>query len=129
MLADMAMEIEASRLLWQKAAWLLDEGLMAAELSAICKCYAADMAMRVTTDAVQILGGYGFCRDYPVEKMMRDAKILQIFEGTSQIQRVIIAAFYLRYKYRYRYIDEGGGSYEVRPIPLRKVRQNRQLIK
>jgi acyl-CoA dehydrogenase len=91
MLADMAMEIEASRLLWQKAAWLLDEGLMAAELSAICKCYAADMAMRVTTDAVQILGGYGFCRDYPVEKMMRDAKILQIFEGTSQIQRVIIA--------------------------------------
>ena len=90
-LADMAMEIEASRLLWQKAAWLLDEGLMAAELSAICKCYAADMAMKVTTDAVQILGGYGFCRDYPVEKMMRDAKILQIFEGTSQIQRVIIA--------------------------------------
>jgi alkylation response protein AidB-like acyl-CoA dehydrogenase len=57
----------------------------------MCKCYAADMAMKVTTDAVQILGGYGFCRDYPVEKMMRDAKILQIFEGTSQIQRVIIA--------------------------------------
>lgn len=91
MLADMAMEIEASRLLWQKAAWLLDEGLMAAELSAMSKCYAADMAMKVTTDAVQILGGYGFCRDYPVEKMMRDAKILQIFEGTSQIQRLIIA--------------------------------------
>jgi alkylation response protein AidB-like acyl-CoA dehydrogenase len=91
MLADMAMEIEAARLLWQKAAWLLDEGLMAAELSAICKCYAADITMKVTTDAVQILGGYGFCRDYPVEKMMRDAKILQIFEGTSQIQRVIIA--------------------------------------
>jgi len=64
---------------------------MAAHLSAICKCYAADMAMKVTTDAVQVLGGYGFCRDYPVEKMMRDAKILQIFEGTSQIQRTIIA--------------------------------------
>lgn len=91
MLADMAMNIEASRLLYQKAAWLLDEHLMAADLSAICKCFAADMCMKVTTDAVQILGGYGFCRDYPVEKMMRDAKILQIFEGTSQIQRVIIA--------------------------------------
>jgi alkylation response protein AidB-like acyl-CoA dehydrogenase len=91
MLADMAMEIEASRLLWQKAAWQLDNNQMAAHLSAICKCYAADMAMKVTTDAVQILGGYGFCRDYPVEKMMRDAKILQIFEGTSQIQRTIIA--------------------------------------
>ncbi len=91
MLADMAMEIEAARLLWQKAAWQLDNGQMAAHLSAMCKCYAADMAMKVTTDAVQILGGYGFCRDYPVEKMMRDAKILQIFEGTSQIQRVIIA--------------------------------------
>ncbi len=65
--------------------------MMAAEISAICKCFAADMCMQVTTDAVQILGGYGFCRDYPVEKMMRDSKILQIFEGTSQIQRVIIA--------------------------------------
>ncbi|MEN6390011.1 MAG: acyl-CoA dehydrogenase family protein [Syntrophomonas sp.] len=90
MLADMAMEIEASRLLYQKAAWLLDEKLMAADLSAMSKCYAADTCMRVTTDAVQILGGYGFCRDYPVEKMMRDSKILQIFEGTAQIQRVII---------------------------------------
>ncbi|MCR4399608.1 MAG: acyl-CoA dehydrogenase family protein [Syntrophomonadaceae bacterium] len=90
MLADMAMEIEASRLLYQKAAWLLDEKLMAADLSAMSKCFAADMAMRTTTNAVQILGGYGFCRDYPVEKMMRDSKILQIFEGTSQIQRVII---------------------------------------
>lgn len=91
MLADMAMEIESSRLLWQKAAWLLDEHLISSQLSAMSKCYAADMAMRTTTNAVQILGGYGFCRDYPVEKMMRDAKILQIFEGTSQIQRVIIA--------------------------------------
>ncbi|HCF49171.1 MAG TPA: acyl-CoA dehydrogenase [Syntrophomonas sp.] len=91
MLADMKMNIEASRLLYQKAAWLLDEKMMAAEISAICKCFAADMCMQVTTDAVQILGGYGFCRDYPVEKMMRDSKILQIFEGTSQIQRVIIA--------------------------------------
>lgn len=90
MLADMAMEIEASRLLWQKAAWLLDEKIMAADLSAMSKCFAADMANRVTTNAVQILGGYGFCRDYPVEKMMRDAKILQIFEGTAQIQRIII---------------------------------------
>jgi len=63
---------------------------MSADLSAMSKCYAADAANRVVTNAVQILGGYGFCRDYPVEKMMRDAKILQIFEGTSQIQRIII---------------------------------------
>lgn len=93
MLADMAMEIEAARLLWQKAAWQLDNKhpLEAAQLSAISKCYAADIAMKIATDAVQILGGYGFCRDYPAEKMMRDAKILQIFEGTSQIQRIIIA--------------------------------------
>lgn len=91
MLADMSMEIEASRLLWQKAAWLLDENLISSDLSAMSKCFAADMAMKTTTNAVQILGGYGFCRDYPVEKMMRDAKILQIFEGTAQIQRVIIA--------------------------------------
>jgi len=90
MLADMAMEIEASQLLWQKAAWLLDEKMMAADLSAMSKCFAADAANRVVTNAVQILGGYGFCRDYPVEKMMRDAKILQIFEGTAQIQRIII---------------------------------------
>ncbi|WP_061214369.1 acyl-CoA dehydrogenase family protein [Syntrophomonas wolfei] len=90
MLADMAMDIEASKLLWQKAAWLLDEKLMAADLSAMSKCFAADAANRVVTNAVQILGGYGFCREYPVEKMMRDAKILQIFEGTAQIQRVII---------------------------------------
>ena len=95
-LADMAMEIEAARLLYQKAAWLLDTGQMAANLSAMSKCYAADMAMKVTTDAVQVLGGYGYCRDYPVEKMMRDAKILQIFEGTSQVQRVIIAGNILR---------------------------------
>ncbi|HRW13140.1 MAG TPA: acyl-CoA dehydrogenase family protein, partial [Syntrophomonas sp.] len=58
--------------------------------SAMSKCYAADMANRVAANAVQILGGYGFCRDYPVEKMMRDAKILQIFEGTSQVQRIVI---------------------------------------
>ncbi|HNX92404.1 MAG TPA: acyl-CoA dehydrogenase family protein, partial [Syntrophomonas sp.] len=90
MLADMAMDIEAARLLWQKAAWLLDEKMMAADLSAMSKCFAADMANRVATNAVQILGGYGFCRDYPVEKMMRDAKILQIFEGTAQVQRIII---------------------------------------
>jgi alkylation response protein AidB-like acyl-CoA dehydrogenase len=90
MLADMAMDIEASQLLWQKAAWLLDEKLMAADLSAMSKCYAADACNRVVTNAVQILGGYGFCRDYPVEKMMRDAKILQIFEGTAQVQRIII---------------------------------------
>jgi alkylation response protein AidB-like acyl-CoA dehydrogenase len=92
MLADMAMKIEASRLLVQKAAWLLDQGLPNTTEASFAKCFGADTAMEVTTNAVQILGGYGYSREYPVEKMMRDAKILQIFEGTAQIQRIVIAA-------------------------------------
>lgn len=91
MLADMAMEIDAARLLTWRAAWRVDQGLPANIQASMAKAYAADMAMRVTTDAVQILGGYGYMREYPVEKWMRDAKILQIVEGTSQIQRVIIS--------------------------------------
>lgn len=91
MLADMAMEIEAARLLVWRAAWLIDQGQSANGPASMAKAYATDMAMRVTTNAVQILGGYGVTRDYPVEKWMRDAKILQIVEGTSQIQRMIIA--------------------------------------
>ena len=63
--------------------------------ASMAKCYASDMAMRVTTDAVQMMGGYGYMKDYPVERMMRDAKVLQIFEGTNQIQRTIIARDYL----------------------------------
>ena len=93
MLADMAMRVEAARLLTYKAtrlAILGSPGL--AKASAMAKCYAADTAMAVATDAVQIFGGYGYTKEYPVEKMFRDAKILQIYEGTSQIQRNEIAA-------------------------------------
>ncbi|MBI5419340.1 MAG: acyl-CoA dehydrogenase family protein [Deltaproteobacteria bacterium] len=91
MLADMAMDIEAARLLTYKGAWLLDQGKRNTKESSFAKAFAADLAMRVTTDAVQIYGGYGYMRDYPVEKLMRDAKLLQIYEGTSQIQRLVIA--------------------------------------
>ena len=91
MLADMATAIEAARLLVWKAAWLYDQGRPCTKESSMAKAFAADVAMRVTTDAVQILGGYGYMRDYPVEKWMRDAKIMQIYEGTAQIQRLIIA--------------------------------------
>jgi alkylation response protein AidB-like acyl-CoA dehydrogenase len=87
----MATEIEAARLLIWKAAWLIDQGTGANAPASMAKAYAADLAMQVTTNAVQILGGNGLMRDYPVEKWMRDAKILQIVEGTSQIQRMIIA--------------------------------------
>ncbi|MGD2252592.1 MAG: acyl-CoA dehydrogenase family protein [Anaerolineales bacterium] len=91
MLADMLTEIEAARLLVWRSAWLADIGKPNNAEASMGKAFAADMAMQVTTDAVQILGGYGYMRDYPVEKWMRDAKILQIVEGTSQIQRLIIA--------------------------------------
>jgi acyl-CoA dehydrogenase len=91
MLADMATETEASRLLTWQAAQMLDSGLNATKMSSMAKRFAADTAMKVTTDAVQIFGGYGYTKDYPVEKLMRDAKLLQIYEGTSQIQRLVIA--------------------------------------
>jgi alkylation response protein AidB-like acyl-CoA dehydrogenase len=92
MLADMAMQIEAARLLTYQASAMSDEGHPDLTLhSAYSKCYASDVAMKVTTDAVQILGGYGYVSEYPVERMMRDAKITQIYEGTNQIQRVVIA--------------------------------------
>lgn len=91
MLADMATQIDAARLLAWRAAWLADQGVPCTQQASMAKVYAADTAMRVTTDAVQILGGYGYMREYPVEKWMRDAKIMQIYEGTSQIQRLIIA--------------------------------------
>ncbi|MGD8254088.1 MAG: acyl-CoA dehydrogenase family protein [Syntrophobacterales bacterium] len=91
MLADMATETEASRALVYAAARYIDSGAKdISKISAISKLYPTDVAMRVTTNAVQVLGGYGYMRDYPVEKMMRDAKILQIYEGTNQIQRNII---------------------------------------
>ncbi len=91
MLAEMAMKYEATRLLVHKAAWYLDKGENNPLVSAYSKAFGADSAMAVATDAVQVFGGNGYIRDYPVEKLMRDAKILQIYEGTSQIQRVVIA--------------------------------------
>jgi acyl-CoA dehydrogenase len=91
LVADMAAEIEAARLLTWQAAWLLDQGKRATLQSSYAKRFAADTAMKVTTDAVQIFGGYGYIKEYPVEKLMRDAKLFQIYEGTSQIQRLVIA--------------------------------------
>lgn len=91
MLAEMAIAYEATRLLTHKAAWQVDKGDLSAITSAYAKAYGADAAMRCATDAVQIFGGYGYTKEYPVEKLMRDAKLLQIYEGTSQIQRVVIA--------------------------------------
>jgi acyl-CoA dehydrogenase len=91
MLADMAIDVEAMRLLTYKAAWMIDQGAPASIVSSYAKAFGADATMRITTDAVQVFGGYGYMKEYPVEKLMRDAKLLQIYEGTSQIQRVVIA--------------------------------------
>jgi alkylation response protein AidB-like acyl-CoA dehydrogenase len=91
LLADMAMKIEAARLLVYEAAYKLDTGQEAGMYASMAKCFATDTAMEVTTNAVQVLGGAGYVRDYPVERYMRDVKVAQIFEGTNQIQRVVIA--------------------------------------
>jgi acyl-CoA dehydrogenase len=91
MLADMAIHVEAAEHLVRHAAWLVDNGQPNVKEAAIAKAFAADTCMKTATDAVQVFGGYGYSREYPVEKLMRDAKIYQIYEGTSQIQRVIIA--------------------------------------
>lgn len=90
-IADMAKAIQAARLLAWQSAWMLDDGQKNTLVSSYAKCFAADTAMQVTTDAVQVFGGYGYIKEYPVEKLMRDAKLIQIYEGTSQIQRVVIA--------------------------------------
>jgi len=90
MIADMAINVEAARLLVLKSAWTFDEGKKNGRESSIAKAFAADMAMKVCVDAVQVFGGYGYMREYPVEKLMRDVKVCQIYEGTSQIQRNII---------------------------------------
>jgi acyl-CoA dehydrogenase len=90
-IADMAMKVEAGRLLVHKSAWLLDQGKSNTKLASYAKAFSADMCMEVTTDAVQVFGGYGYSNEYPVEKIMRDAKLIQIYEGTSQIQRLVIA--------------------------------------
>jgi alkylation response protein AidB-like acyl-CoA dehydrogenase len=91
MLADMKTKVEAARLLTWRAAWMLDQGMPMNKEASIAKLFAADIAMEVTTDAVQILGGTGYMKDEPVEKWMRDAKVFQIWEGTSQIQRLVIS--------------------------------------
>jgi len=97
MLADMATQVEASRALVYATARYIDSGAKdVGKESAMAKLFASDTAMRVTTDAVQIFGGYGYMKEYPVEKMMRDAKITQIYEGTNQIQRWIIALHMVR---------------------------------
>lgn len=95
-LADMATEIEAARLLVYQAAYRASAGLAYGQQSAMAKLYASDTAMKVTSEAVQIFGGYGFTREFPVERMLRDAKITQIYEGTNEIQRVVIGAALIR---------------------------------
>jgi acyl-CoA dehydrogenase len=96
MLADMAIRVEATRLMYQKAAWKIDQGIADPSASAFAKAFGADAAMQSAIDAVQVFGGNGYVRDYPVEKLMRDAKVLQIYEGTSQIQRIVIAKALLK---------------------------------
>ena len=91
MIADMAMKVETARLMVQKACWMRDQGVEFGKEAAMSKCFASDVAMEVATDALQVMGGYGYMKDYPMEKKMRDAKILQIYEGTNQIQRMVIA--------------------------------------
>ncbi|MFO0722228.1 MAG: acyl-CoA dehydrogenase family protein [Myxococcota bacterium] len=91
MVAEMAMKLQAARLATYQAAWLLDQGERSSLISSYAKAMAADFAMEITTNAVQIFGGYGYSKEYPVEKLMRDAKLIQIYEGTSQIQRMVIA--------------------------------------
>jgi len=90
-LAEMATEIDAARLMVYRSAWMLDNHLKASKESAMAKVMATDVAMKVTVDAVQLFGGYGYMKEYPVEKMMRDAKLLQIYEGTNEIQKHVIS--------------------------------------
>ena len=91
MIADMAMRVETARLMVQKACWMRDQGMEFSKEAAMSKCFASDTAMEVCTNGVQVMGGYGYMKDYPMEKKMRDAKIMQIYEGTNQIQRMVIA--------------------------------------
>ena len=96
MIADMATKVEAARLLVYRAAYLKDQGEPYAKEAAMAKMYASDIAMEVTVDAVQIFGGYGYTREYPVERLMRNAKITQIYEGTNQVQRMVISGAVLK---------------------------------
>ncbi|MBN1288713.1 MAG: acyl-CoA dehydrogenase family protein [Actinobacteria bacterium] len=92
MLSDMLIKIEAGRELYRKACWLADEGKTSSVMSSAAKAYCAEMCMEVTTQALQVLGGYGFMKDYPLEKYMRDAKVMSIYEGTNEVQRLVLAA-------------------------------------
>jgi alkylation response protein AidB-like acyl-CoA dehydrogenase len=92
MLADMATEIEAARLLTWKACWLIDQGMDSTMASSMCKIFASEMAERVCSNGIQILGGQGYTRKWPLEKYLRDVKALQIYEGTNQIQRIIVTS-------------------------------------
>jgi len=100
MLADMATAVEAARALYLEAARRKDAGLPFGPQASMAKLFATDAAMRVTTDAVQVLGGYGYVEDFPAERLMREAKVLQILEGTNQIQRMVIG----------RWLGKGGGT-------------------
>lgn len=95
LIAEMVMAYEMVRLLWQKAAWEVDHDVKRTSTSAIAKAWGGDLAMKSAIDAVQVFGGYGYTKEYPVEKLMRDAKLLQIYEGTSQVQRLVIARNFL----------------------------------
>ena len=96
MMAELDVKVEAAKLLVYKAAWNKDNGLPYSVEAARAKLYASETAMEVTTKAVQIFGGYGYTKEYPVERMMRDAKITEIYEGTSQVQKMVIAANLLK---------------------------------
>jgi butyryl-CoA dehydrogenase len=107
MLADMAMKVEAARQLVYTSAKASDDGRPeASKLAAMAKCYATDVAMEVTTAAVQIFGGYGYMKDYPIEKYMRDAKITQIYEGTNQVQRLVIARHLIKEARAYSFLEK-----------------------
>ena len=106
MIADMTTQVESARALLYKTTGLYDEGFEnVTPFSAMSKLLCTDVAMRVTTDAVQVLGGYGCMKDYPVERMMRDAKITQIYEGTNQIQRIVIGKSIKRHGYPFRTVE------------------------
>lgn len=94
-LADMAIGVETARLAWMKSAWEVDNGKKNTYLASIAKCYGSEIANKCASDAVQVFGGAGFNKEYPVEKLMRDAKIMQIYEGTSQIQKLVISRLLL----------------------------------
>ncbi len=125
MIADMATKVEAGRLLVWSSAVMLDQGVRNSKVSSMAKRFAADSAMEITIDAVQVYGGYGFIKEYPVEKLMRDAKIMQLYEGTSQIQRLVIAKEVLLPRSRRRENSRGGSR---RPRPPRTVSPSRQRL-